>query len=331
MKTILRRQLALHALAAAIGAAWACAPSAANAQPSSPAIDYPNKPVRLIVGGGSELPARVVAAYLSTTWKQQVNVEPLPSAGGVVAARTVKDAPADGYTLLNTTGAYLLNQAARTPPPFVMSRDFVPVALLGTAPQIVVVPSSLPVKNIAELVAYSKAHPNTVNCASAGVGGSSHLACEMLRHYTKADVQHLPFRGVGPALVDVSAGRAHVTYTAVAALGAIKEGRLRAIAVTGAKRLGALPDVPTVTEQGFPQLTLITWYGIHAPARTPAAVVDLLNRAIDKAVKDPAVMQGLVNAGLEPETMPVAAFSSFMAAQEESVTRLWRESGAKID
>ena len=184
---------------------------------------------------------------------------------------------------------------------------------------------------MADLVAYSKSHPKTVNCASAGVGGSSHLACEMLRHYTKADIQHLPYRGVAPALVDVTAGRSHVTYTAVAAIGAIKEGRLRAIAVTGPKRLSALPDVPTVAEQGFPQLTLITWYGIHAPAHTPAGVVDLLNRSIAKAVKDPSVEQGLVNAGLEPETMPVAAFKDFMAAQEESITRLWRETGAKIE
>jgi len=328
MNTTIRRQLVLHALAASISLAFA--PSAARAQqPQVP--DYPTRPVRLIVGGGSELPARVVANHLSTAWKQQVNVEPLPSAGGVVAAKTVKEAAADGYTLLNTTGAYLLNQAARTPPPFVMGKDFVPVALLGTAPQIVVVPSSLPVKSMAELVAYSKNHPNTVNCASAGVGGSSHLACEMLRYYAKADIQHLPYRGVAPALVDVTAGRSHVTYTAVAAIGAIKEGRLRAIAVTGPKRLGALPDVPTVAEQGFPQLTLITWYGIHAPAHTPAGVVDLLNRSIANAVKDPSVVQGLVNAGLDPETMPVAAFKDFMAAQEESITKLWRETGAKID
>jgi len=301
--------------------------AAAGAQ----AQEFPNRPLRLVVGGGSELPARVVANHLSQVWKQQVNVDPMPSAGGIIAAKTVKESAPDGYTLLNSTGAYLLHQAARNPAPFNMGKDFTPVGLLGTAPQIVVVPATLPVKNIAELVAYSKARPNTVNCASAGIGGSSHLACEMLRHYAKADVQHLPYRGVAPALVDVAAGRAHLTYTAVAAIPAIKEGRLRAIAVTGSKRLGALPDVPTMAEQGFPELTLITWYGIHAPANTPAGVVELLNQALAKAVKDPAVQQGLVNAGLEPETMPVAAFRQFMAAQEEGITRLWRESGARVD
>jgi len=330
MNTTTTRRVALRALAMCAGAVFTLSAQAQSA--AQPQVqDYPTRPVRLIVGGGSELPARVVANYLSTAWKQQVNVEPLPAAGGVIAAKTVKEAPPDGYTLLNSTGAYLLNQAARTPPPYIMGKDFVPVGLLGTAPQIVVVPSSLPVKSIAELVAYSKNHPNTVNCASAGVGGSSHLACEMLRHYAKADIQHLPYKGVAPALVDVTAGRAHVTYTAVAAIGAIKDGRIRAIAVTGPKRLSVLPDVPTVAEQGFPQLTLITWYGIHAPANTPAGVVDFLNKSISRAVKDPSVLQGLVNAGLEPETMHVFAFKEFTAAQEESITRLWRETGAKIE
>jgi tripartite-type tricarboxylate transporter receptor subunit TctC len=295
------------------------------------AQDYPTRPVRLVVGGGSDVPARVIAGYLSTEWKMQVNVEPIASAGGLIAAKTVKEASPDGYTLLNSTGAYLLNQAARNPPPYVMGRDFTPVGLLGTAPQIIVVPASLPVKNLAELVAYTQSKPKMANCASAGVGGSSHLACEMLRHYAKADVTHVAYKGVGPALVDVMSGRVQVTYTAVSAIGAIKEGRLKAIGVTGTKRLAALPDVPTVTEQGFPQLTLITWYGVHAPANTPPATVEAINKGIARAVKDAAVFQALVNAGLEPETMSVAAFREFTSTQESTITRLWRDSGARIE
>lgn len=303
----------------------------ALAQLGVAANEYPAKPVRLVVGGGSDVPARVVANSLTNAWKRQVNVEPLPSAGGIVAAKAVKDATADGYTLLNTTGAYLLNQAARTPPPFVMSRDFTPVGLLGTAPQIVVVPVDLPVKNIRELIAHANLKPHMVYCASAGIGGSSHLACEMLRHYGKADITHVAYKGVAPALVDVLAGRIQVTYTAVAAISAIKEGRLRAIAVTGNRRLSALPDVPTVAEQGFPQLTLLTWYGIHAPMGTPAATIDTINKAIAASLKDPAVTQALVGAGLEPEAMSVAAFNQFMASQEASITKLWRETGAKLE
>ncbi|HSV35502.1 MAG TPA: tripartite tricarboxylate transporter substrate binding protein [Ramlibacter sp.] len=295
------------------------------------ASDYPGKPVRLVVGGGSDVPARVVANALTGQWKQQVNVEPIPSAGGVIAAKTVKDAPPDGHTLLNTTGAYLLNQAARNPPPFVMTRDFTPVALLGTAPQIIVVPPSLPVKNLAELVAYANARPNQVNCASAGIGGSSHLACEMLRHYGKADVTHVAYKGVAPALVDVMAGRVQVTYTAVAAISAIKEGRLRAIAVTGSRRLAALADVATAAEQGFGQLTLLTWYGIHAPAGTSPATVEVINKAIGQALKDPTVLQALAGTGLDPEFMSVAAFRDFMNGQEATITKLWRETGARIE
>lgn len=313
------------------GARLLVAAALAAAHVVATAADFPTRPVRLVVGGGSDVPARVVAHFLTGLWKQQVNVEPIPSAGGVVAAKTVKEAPADGYTLLNTTGAYLLNQAARHPPPFMMGRDFTPVGLLGTAPQIVVVPASLPVKNLQEFIAYANARPNQVNCASAGVGGSAHLACEMLRHYGKADVTHVAYKGVSPALSDVMAGRVHLTYTAVAAIGAIKEGRLKAIAVTGTKRLSALPDVPTVSEQGFPQLTLLTWYGVHAPANTPAPLVEFLNRGIARALQDPAVLQSLAGAGLEPETMSVAAFRDFMNSQEATVTRLWRETGAKID
>lgn len=303
----------------------------ALAQLGVAANEYPAKPVRLVVGGGSDVPARVVANSLTNAWKRQVNVEPLPSAGGIVAAKTVKDAPADGYTLLNTTGAYLLHQATRTPPPFQMGKDFTPVGLLGTAPQIVVVPVDLPVKNIRELLAYANLKPHMVYCASAGIGGSSHLACEMLRHYGKADIAHVAYKGVAPALVDVLAGRIQVTYTAVAAISAIKEGRLRAIAVTGNRRLSALPDVPTVAEQGFPQLTLLTWYGIHAPTGTPAATIDTINKGIAAALKDPAVTQALVGAGLEPEAMSVAGFREFMASQEASITRLWRETGAKLE
>jgi tripartite-type tricarboxylate transporter receptor subunit TctC len=211
-----------------------------------------------------------------------------------------------------------------------MGKDFTPVGLMGTAPQIVVVPPGLPVKNLKELVAYANARPNTVNCASAGIGGSAHLACEMLRHYARADITHVPYKGVGPALVDVLAGRIQVTYTAVAAVAAIKEGRLRAIAVTGNQRLAALPDVPTVKEQGFPELTLLTWYGIHAPAGTPAAVVDTISKAVAAAIRDPAVHQSLVATGLDPQPMTAAEFRKFMEGQESSITRLWRETGAKL-
>ena len=295
------------------------------------AADYPTRPIRLIVGGGSDVPARVLAAYLASDLKGTINVEPIPAAGGVVAAKTVKDAAADGYTLLNTTGAYLLNQAARNPPPYVMSRDFTAVGLIGTAPQIVVVPPSLPVKNLQEFVAYANGNPGMANCASAGIGGSSHLACEMLRHYGKANVTHVAYRGVPAALVDVMAGRVHINYTAVSAIGAIKEGRVRAIAVTGTRRLAALPDVPTVSEQGFPQLTLITWYGIHAPSGTPPSVIEAINKGVARAVKDAQVAQELSNSGLEPESMGVAAFREFTGQQESSITRLWRETGARID
>lgn len=295
------------------------------------ADEFPARPIRLVVGGGSDVPARVVAQFMSAELKQPVAVLPLPAAGGVIAAKTVKDSPADGYTLLNSTGAYLLNQVARQPPPFVMGRDFTPVALLGTAPQIVVVPPSLPVATLPEFIAYAKANPNKLNCASAGIGGSSHLACEMLRHYGKVELPHVAYKGVAPALTDVMAKRAEITYTAVSALGAIKEGRLKAIAVTGSRRLAALPDVPTVAEQGLPQLTLITWYGVHAPAGTPAGVVDAVNRSIARALKDRAVLAALEGSGLEPETMTVAAFSEFMSTQEATVAKLWRESGAKIE
>jgi len=302
----------------------------ALAQAGAFASEFPLKPVRFVVGGGSDVPARVVADYMTKAWKTQVNVEPIPSAGGVVAAQTVKDSAADGHTLLNSTGAYLLNQAARNPPPYVMGKDFMPVGLLGTAPQIVVVPPNLPVKNLAELIAYANARPNYVNCASAGIGGSSHLACEMLRHYGKADITHVPYKGVAPALVDVMAGRIQVTYTAVAAVSAIKEGRLRAIAVTGTHRLAALPNVPTVAEQSLPQLTLLTWYGIHAPAGTPAPVIETISKVVAAAIKDPAVNQALVATGLEPQAMSAVEFRKFMENQEATITRLWRETGAKL-
>ena len=245
---------------------------------------YPAKTVRIIVGlapgGGNDTMARLIAQQLSMSLKQQFVVDNRGGAGGLIAGELAAKSPPDGYTLLLGNSAILTIIPNTIPkPPYDPLRDFQPVSLIAKAPLLVVVHPSLPVKSIKDLVALAKAKPGQLNYASNGLGSSTHLATELFKLMTKTSLLHVPYKGLAPASVDLLAGQVQVMFSsAVAMMPHVKAGRLRPLATTGAKRVAALPDIPTVAEAGVPGYEAGSWYGIVAPAGTPRLAIDTLAR-----------------------------------------------------
>jgi tripartite-type tricarboxylate transporter receptor subunit TctC len=298
-----------HAVAAAAAgcALLAVAPAAAD--------DYPARPVRIVVGPGPDILARIVGEKLTSAWGQAVIVDQRPAAGGMVAGDAVAKAAPDGYTLLLSTGSYTVNTALRAKMPFDLQRDLAPVTLMATLPFILVVHPALPVHNVKELVALAQSQPGKLNYASSGNGTPSHLAGEMLKQLAKVDITHIAYKGAAPALTDVAGGQVQLSFLpAPTALPLVKSGKLRAIAVSSPHRYFALPDVPTVAEQGYPDFSVVGWNGIHVPAKTPAAVVDRLNREIAAILRQPEAKERAAGAGFETVGSTREQFESFVKA-----------------
>ena len=290
---------------------------------------FPVKPIRLIVGPGPDIVARAIGQKLTEAWGQAVVVEQLPGAGGVIAAQTVARAPADGYTLLLTTGSYSIMQAIQPKVQFSLTRDFEPVAQIASLGFVLLAHPSVPAANADELVRFALAKPGFVNCASTGPGTTAHLGCEMLKTYAKADVVHVPYNGPGPALLDLLAGRVHIFFSPGTDFSNVKAGKLKALAVTGTQRVAAVPDVPTIAEAGWPQLSFSSWNGVHAPVSTPKAVVARLAEAILKATAAPEVGEKLALQGFVADAKPSDAFAKFVDADIARWQKIVAETGAK--
>ena len=301
------------------------------------AQNYPAKPIRIVVpqapGGGNDTIARMIGQKLTGTLKQQVLIENRPGAGGLIAAEAVAKAPADGYTLL------LANVATMAIIPNVQKKiaydpvkDFAPVSLIASAPLLVVVHPSLPVTSIRQLIALAKAKPSQLNYASNGVGSSTHLATEMFAMMTGTQLVHVPYKGLSPALTDLLSGQVQLMFSsAVAMMPHVKAGRLRALAMTGAKRSSAIPDVPTVAEAGVRDYEAGSWYGIAAPAGTPQAVVDLLSREVAAATKSAEIaerlsFEGVIAAGSSP-----GEFAAHISRELSRIGKVVAASGAKFE
>ncbi|MGZ5095386.1 MAG: Bug family tripartite tricarboxylate transporter substrate binding protein [Burkholderiales bacterium] len=305
------------------GAAWAQA--------------YPAKPVRVLVpqapGGGNDTIARLVAQRLSQTLKQQVVVDNRAGAGGMIAAETVAKAPPDGYTLLlgNVATMTIIPNVQKKVPydPF---KDFEPVSLIASAPLLVVVHPSLPVTTVKQLIALAKAKPGQLNYASNGVGSSTHLATELFKVMTATDMTHVPYKGLSPATTDLLSGQVQVMFSsAVAMLPHVKSGRMRALAMTGASRSKAIPDIPTVAEAGVRDYEAGSWYGILAPAGTDRAIVDLLAREIGAATRSPEIQDRLNNEAVIPIGSTPAQFAAHIKKEHARVAQVVKSSGAKFD
>src|SRR5882724_7025452 len=255
------------------------------------AAQYPARPVRFIVpsavGGGTDIIARAISLKLSESLGQQFVVENRPGAGQMIGIELAAKAPADGYTILMAASTLAINPIMYKNVPYDPVRDFAPITQAATLANVIVVHPSLPVKSIAELIAYAKAHPGQLNFASAGIGTSPQMSIELFKSMAGIDMVHIPYKGSAPGVVDLLAGQVLVMApNLLTALPHIKSGKLRALAVTSAKRTEALPEVPTVAEAGVPGYASTQWYGVLAPAGTPPQIVARLHDGIVQARHD---------------------------------------------
>jgi len=313
----------LHA--AAIAAALAAA-GGASAQ------EFPAKPIRVVVGPGPDIVARLFGQRFTDAWGQQVIVETRPGGGGTIAAETVAKAPPDGYTLLLSSASYTIN-AVLQPGGHDIVRDFTAVGLCVTAPFILIVHPSLPARTVSELVALARARPGQINYASSGNGTPPHLAAELFKSMARVNLVHVPYKNAGPALIDVVAGQVEVMFAITSiSLPQVQAGKVRGLAVTTLKRSVLAPDLPTVTESGLPGFEVIGWNGFNAPAGAPRAAVARLNAEITRSLKQPELVARLRTTVYDPASeFTPEQFQDFMKREIAKWAKVVKESGARVD
>ena len=308
----------------------------ASAAGPAPAQSWPARPVRLLVGftpgGGVDINARLLAARLGETLGQQFVVENRPGAGTNIANEAVAKAPPDGYTLLFSSPSVAINMSLYRNPPFDALRDFTPVSVFSDSTNILVVNASLPANSARELVELAQARPGTLNYSSAGSGSTQHLAGELFKLRTGTKIVHVPYKGSAPALTALISGDVQLAFVNPVAIGQhVKSGRMRALAVAGARRSALMPDVPTLREAGVEGVEVALWYGVLAPSATPTAVIHTLANGVIAAANTPAVKQRLLEQGAEPVGSTPEEFGKTF---REEVAR-WAEvvavSGARAD
>ncbi|QNK70785.1 Bug family tripartite tricarboxylate transporter substrate binding protein [Variovorax sp. PAMC26660] len=296
---------------------------------------WPDKPIRMVVpyaaGGGADNTARIVAQQMSMALGQQIIIDNKPGAGGVIGADNVAKAPGDGYTVLYDASAFSVNPSLRKLP-FDAAKDFIPVSLVATAPQILVVPATAPYRTVAQFLDFARKNPGKLSFASAGGGTGSHLAGEALNEQAKINLMHVPYKGGAPALTDVMGEQVSAYFgNAASTLGYVQSGKLRALAVSSARRVPALPDTPTLAESGLPGYNVVEWNGVFLPKGTPPDIVQKLGKAVQAAVDEPKVRQKLLQLGLEPAGTTPEAFSKFVREETGRVSALVRARNIRVD
>lgn len=306
-------------------------PAAGSAQ------TYPDHPVRIVVpfpaGGSNDVIARLVAQKLSELLGQQFIIENRSGAGGNTGADLVAKSPPDGYTLLlSAPGPLVVNQTLYGRLNYDPAKDFAPVALVASVPIVLMVNPGVPANNVKELIALAKKDPGKINFGSSGIGSTSHLAGELLKSRAQIDIIHVPYRGAAPAMNDLIAGHIPIMFDNMpAVLPQVTGGKVRAIAVAGEQRAAALPEVPTVAELGLPGFEATAWFGLVAPARTPAPVLAKLTEEVGKVLKNPDVVARFRDLGADPGAVPGTAFAAFLAAETKKWADVIRASGAKAE
>ena len=309
----------------------------ASAMPALAQADYPNKPVRMLIGfppgQATDTLGRAVAQKLSQQLGQQFVVENKPGAAGIIATQAAMSSPPDGYTLLvSSSGPLAVNPGLYSKLPYDPIKDFAPVAGIAIVPLILVTNPSFPVTSVKELVAAAKAKPKSVNYASGGSGVTNHLVMEMFRGAAGVDMTHIPYKGGPPALTDLIGGQVNVMFeTSVAALPFVKQGKLRALAVSSSKRIAAAPDLPTVAELGYPGFSGVPWVAIMAPANTPAPIVAKLNTEVNKALNSKDIREQFLAQGVEPMQMTPDELGGFVKTELAKWTKAVKDSGAKVE
>lgn len=296
------------------------------------AQDYPVKPIRIIVGPGPDIVARIVGQKFTETWGQQVIVETRPGGGGTIAAELVAKSAPDGYLLLLSSASYTIN-AVLQPGSFDLMKDFSAVALCATAPFILVAHPSLPVRSVQELIALARSRPGQINYASSGNGTPPHLAGEMFRSMAHVDIVHVPYKNAAPAMIDVVGGQVQLMFGILSiTLPQVQAGKVRGLGVTSVQRSPLVPQLPTLAESGLPGYEVIGWNGLLAPAGTPRAIVAKLNAEVLRALKQPDVLQRLRGSGYDParDNSP-EQFTDFNRNEIAKWAKVVKESGAKVD
>jgi tripartite-type tricarboxylate transporter receptor subunit TctC len=318
--------------------AIALAAFAALAAPSHGALaqSYPNKPIRMIVpstaGSPTDVMARLVAQSMTMILGQPVVVEPRPGGGGIIGTKTVTTADPDGYTLLFTEGGkHMMTPALYDVVGYDTVTDFTPVATAGGGSFVLVVAPSVPAKTVKELVEYARANPGKINFGF-GQGTLPHMLGESLKNAAGVDISSIPYKGGAQAVADMLGGHIQMNFgTTATLLALIRQGKLRALAVTNDTRIADLPDVPTMAESGFPALTLRYWMAAWAPAKTPAAIVEKLNASVVAGLKSPELIASMTKAGFEPMPMSAKDVAAFMVSESPKWLAVAKSAGVKGD
>jgi tripartite-type tricarboxylate transporter receptor subunit TctC len=301
--------------------------------PAAAAENYPSRPIRFIVpfppGGGNDIVGRIVAIKLGEGLGQQVVVDNRGGAGGTIGTDITAKAAPDGHTMLVNNISLAVNHTLFPKLPYDTLKDLAPVSLVGRQPNIVVVHASVAAKSMRDLIELARAKPGQVNYGSGGIGTASHLATEMLKLMTKTDMVHVPYKGLGPALVDLVGGRLHVIVSTMAsALPQVKTGKIRPLAVTTSQRSAFFPDLPTMDEAGVKGYEFSTWYGLLVPAGTPPAIVERLNAETRKALASTLVKEQFAAQGLEPVASTPQAFAAYLRSEVSKWGKVVKASGA---
>jgi tripartite-type tricarboxylate transporter receptor subunit TctC len=320
--------------AIAAAAAGALVPGAAVAQGA--ADTFPAKPVRVVVGlapgGGTDIQARLLSQKLTANLGRSFVVENRTGAGGTVAYAQVAKSTPDGYTQLAVASGYSITPAVYAKLAYDPIRDFAPVSLVIQAPILLMVHPSLPVRSTKELVALAKARPGVLDGASAGYGTSNHMALELFNLLAATKITHIPYKGTGPALIDAMSGQVQVIFgNILSSLPYVRQGRLRALAVTGPRRAKAAPDLPTVAESGVPGYETTTWLAWLAPAGTPPAIVSRMSAELAKAVRSPDVADALVGDGGEPVGSTPPELAQHLATEIARWRKVVKAAGMKVE
>ena len=313
------------------------AAAASVAMPALRAQEWPNAPVRIVVGfppgGGTDALARVVAQKLTAMWNQQVIVETKAGVAGVLAAEYVAGQPSDGSTLLMAhINSHALAASLQPRLRYNIERDFVPIVMVGVTPNLLIANPAQSAKTVKDIVALCKAQPGAVSFGSAGAGSAQHLALEMFKLRAKVDALHVPYKGSGPLLTDLIGGQIQYSFeTMTAATPHVKNGRVLAIAQTRTRRAKGHPNVPTMQEEGFDGFEATTWYGLVGPGKLPAAIVQKVNRDVNTILAQPDVQEKLDTYGAEDGGGTPEKFTQFIRSEQEKWGKVVREANVKID
>ena len=313
------------------------APLPAMAQSAaSTGATFPSRPIRMITpappGGTTDLLARLISPRLSQAFNKQIVVDNRGGGGGVLAAELTAKAAPDGHTLLMAYSQHTTNVSLSAKPSYRAVDDFQPIVHVTSAPLVLVVNNNLPVTTVQEIISYGKAHPGKLNFSSAGNGSTGHMSLELFKYMAKTNARHIPYKGTGPSLVDLLGGSVQASFAGILPIQPLlRAGRVRPLAVTSAKRVGSLPELPTIAESGITGYEMVTWFGVLAPAGVPTPIVTRLNTEIVKVLRAPEIVQRLTSDGAEVVAGTSEAFEKTLRAELERLGKMVKATGARLD